>query len=223
MFTNKETKSHLLLFRICIIVIACITLSMGACVKRATQKEKQEISNASAVKPGIKLRQYGFLRYTDLSQCDLSTGCGSEYSLLGEDLSQITPLAGKFSPEHHNLLVEVSGKAGKVNRKYREFLRNSSAGYGIKVKKYRLLSEIPYHQFLIKHAELFTTRTYGCSVLWDKTFGWDVKDNRALLKVKMTNTSSPSDIKPFLQLTYDGITGHLLNQELEPWAAKPCG
>ena len=205
-----------------VILTVLLTVALSSCSMKPKINDSALGAQKELVRPGTKLKQSGFLKFTDTSRCDLSTGCGAEFSLLNASLSEITPLGGKFSIEHHNLLVEVEGKSAKVNKKYMSFLQSSSSGYAINVKRYRLLSKIPYHKFLIEQAELFTQRTYGCSVLWDKSFGWEVVDERALLKVRMTDSLNSSETKSFLELTFDGTTGHLFKQELQPWGSNPC-
>jgi len=206
MITNKSIL-------VCLIITG---LALAACGGR-----NDTLENTSAMRPGIKLDQYGLLRFSPRIPCPFSTGCGPEFSLLSEDLQQITPLTGKLDPAHDGMLVVVQGKSRSIEKKHRDFLRTSSAGYGIKVKRYRIVSAIAYHGFLIEQAEIHTTRKYGCSVLWDKTFSWRIREDRPYLVVKMTNTQAQAP-RPFLELAYDGITGHLMNEVVEPPTLNPC-
>jgi len=167
-------------------------------------------------------RMVGMLHHSPPGECRLAAGCGPEFNLLNERLDRFTPLYGSFEPEHHHLVIEVDGRPTDIRREDREFLGTLAADRAIRSRRYRVLSEIPFHDFLVEQASAFTTRKYGCDLLWDKTFSWRFVDERVHLVVRMTNTMLALDPKPYLELTFDGTTGHFLEEELEPWGINPC-
>jgi hypothetical protein len=155
-------------------------------------------------------------------ECPFADGCGPSFSLLDESLSTWTPLEGRFDPEHHHLVVSVDGRKTSIDREHQRFLGDAAAPHGIKAKRYRLLSSIPYHPFLVEQASAFTTRKYGCELLWDKSYRWQQVGDRVHLIVRMTDTFHAQEPMPFLELTYDGETGHFLEEEMQPWGLNPC-
>ncbi len=164
----------------------------------------------------------GLLNYSDPSKCPFSTGCGSEFSLMNDSLTRFTPLYGRVDAQHKGLVIAVQGKTTQVDKAHREFLRDAGTGHAIKLNRYRLLSKIPYHPFLVEKSTEHTTGKYGCDLLWDKSYRWSKVDDRIHLTVRMTNTFYNADPKPFLELSYDGETGHLLKEDPQPWGIDPC-
>jgi hypothetical protein len=197
-----------------LVLILFLSLVVGACAGRR-----------DAVGPGDFAASgdfIGMLQYSPPGECPYPSGCGPEFSLLDETLSTWTPLQGDVDPAHNQLVIQVDGRTTGIDRDDREFLGSAAAENALKVRRYRLLSEIPYHDFLVAQASEFTTRKYGCELLWDKTFSWRLAEDRVHLIVRMTNTFHRSDTKPFLELSFDGTTGHFLKEDLEPWGINPC-
>lgn len=164
----------------------------------------------------------GMLHYSDSEDCPFESGCGPRFSLLDESLTQWTPLDGRFDSGHHNLVIEVDGRTTSMDRDHLEYFGEAAAPHAIKARRYRLLSAIPYHPFLVEQAGQFTMRKYGCESLWDKSYRWERSGERVHLIVRMTDTFHPDDPKPYLELTYDGESGHFLNEEAQPWGIDPC-
>lgn len=199
-----------------LITTAALALLAAGCANRPDTVRQE------GARIGEKGKFTGMLHHSDPDACQFPGGCGPEFSLLDESLQSWIPLEGRIDSAHHNLVIEVEGKTTGISRDHREFLRESAGSYGIKVRRYRLLSSIPYHGFLVEQAGEFTTRKYGCELLWDKSFGWEAVGGRIHLLVRMTDTFSNRDPKPYLELVFDGETGHFLQENLEPWGTNPC-
>ncbi len=164
----------------------------------------------------------GLLQYSDPENCERSDGCGPEFGIVDSDFSALTPLYGKLKPEHHNLVISVQGRQTSVDRADADFLGGYSAGKAYRVKRYRLLTSIPYHQFLVEQASAYTSGTFGCDLLWDKTFAWRRVNDRVQLLVRMTDTLGNLDPAPYLELAYDGQSGHLVDATVMPEGMNPC-
>ncbi len=166
----------------------------------------------------------GLLHHSVPGGCAKGAYCGPEFSLLNESLDEWAPLEGSLDPAHHGLVVAIDGKIKTTDERDREWFGEAAAPYAIDVRRYRLLSDIPYHDFLVEQASEFTTRKYGCDLLWDKTFRWQLVDGRVHLLVRMTDTQGQSAAAsaPFLELTFDGVTGHFLAEDMQPWGVNPC-
>jgi hypothetical protein len=198
-----------------LLIAVMLSLTVAACSGRGGARD----ASLDATSDGDIV---GVLFHSNPDTCPLPDGCGPEFSLLDENLSLWTPLEGRLDPEHHHLVIAVEGRTRPIAREHVQFLGNLAAPNQVRVKRYRLLSTIPYHRFLVEQASEFTTRKYGCDLLWDKSFRWQRADDRANLIVRMTNTYSNEEPKPYLELTYDGQTGHFLEETLEPWGTNPC-
>ena len=64
-----------------------------------------------------------------------------------------------------------------------------------------------------------------CCTLWVLLFSgftWAQSKGRVYLMVRMTDSFSSSDNKPFLELVYDGKTGELVNAKSQPANLNPC-
>lgn len=164
----------------------------------------------------------GLLHHAEKGNCPSEQYCGPSFSLLNESLDQWTPLEGNIEPAHHHLVVAVDGRQTRIDERDKAWFGTAAASHAIDVKRYRLLSEIPYHPFLVEQASVFTTRKYGCDLLWDKSFRWEVIDGRVHYVVRMTDTFSTAQARPYLELTYDGNTGHFLAEDMSPWGMNPC-
>lgn len=198
-----------------LLLLSTVSLVIAACSGRGGVSDE---SVARTVDGEI----VGLLHYSNPDTCPFPNGCGPKFSLLDETLNVWTPLEGRLDPEHHHLVVAVEGGTRPIAREHREFLKDSAASNQIKVRRYRLMSEIPYHGFLVEQASAFTERKYGCELLWDKSFRWETMNDRANLIVRMTNTFSNEETKPYLELVFDGRTGHFLEEIMQPWGVNPC-
>lgn len=164
----------------------------------------------------------GLLQYADPADCPASRYCGPAFSLLNETLDRWTPLDGDLQAVHHNRVISIDGRVTSIDEEDREWFGDAAAPRAIDVRRYRLLSEIPYHSFLVEQASGFTTQKYGCDLLWDKSFRWQRVDGRIHYVVRMTDTFSDAQPRPYLELTYDGTTGHFLAEDMQPWGMNPC-
>ncbi|KAA3626446.1 MAG: hypothetical protein DWQ08_08330 [Proteobacteria bacterium] len=202
--------------RIRFTLVAAVVLALaGGCSSRSDLVEDEIDAGGKGVFTGL-------LHWSDPDTCPFPAGCGPEFSLIDESFSVWTPLEGDFDPAHHNLVVRVEGKTISVDRDHRAFLKEMAAAHAVKARRYRLLSTIPYHEFLVKQAGDFTSRKYGCELLWDKSFSWREIDGRIHLVVRMTDTLGGREPARYLELSYDGQTGHFLREDMRPWGINPC-
>lgn len=165
----------------------------------------------------------GLLHHADPRYCPQADGCGPEFSLLDESLERWTPLSGDLEAKHAGLVIRVDGKERRIDDDHRAWFGDAAADHAIDVKRYRLLSKIPYHPFLVEQAGDFTEAKYGCELLWDKSFRWREVEDRVELVVTMTGAADADGARPYLALAYDGVSGDFLREELVPWGVNPCG
>ena len=67
-----------------------------------------------------------------------------------------------------------------------------------------------------------TVDQFGCDLLWDKSYSWDIEDDVPLLTVRMTDTYAESP-QPWVELTFNGDSGELHATALNPHNLSPCG
>ena len=163
----------------------------------------------------------GMLLVLDPERCPLVAGCGPQFSLLGRNLKSQVAVQGPILPEHNNLIVTVIGKPSRLP----DDLRGKS-GYErisaiLSIKKYRLRSTIPYYPFLVEQATVHTTEEFGCDLLWDKSYSWNIEDNVPSLSVRMTNTFAPQP-QPWVELSFNGDSGELTGVKTDPTQLNPC-
>jgi hypothetical protein len=213
-----------------ILPVIALSLLLGGCglKDRMFNKDDEAAIEATAQAPQVdeqgsetKTELTGMLLVLEPEKCPLVEGCGPHFSLLGRELKSQIAIEGDIMPEHRNLILSVIGSPAPLPTEY-----VGQSGYerisGImKVKKYRLRSSLPYHGFLVEQATEYTTRTFGCDLLWDKSFSWTIEDDVAHLIVRMTDTFS-ADPQPWVQLAYNGSTGDLIDATVQPEGVQPC-
>ena len=202
-----------LYFRWLLVFILATTLA--ACGGRKSKQTGVDASRSSVE------RTVGLLQYSDPKLCQNKDGCGPEFSLINDDFSAITAIYGKLNSSHHNLVVLVEGKQVNIKKSDARYLADMSNG-AIKMKRYRILTTRPYYPFLPDAAAKYTTKKYGCELLWDKTYSWRDSKNQTLLLVRMTNTFSPQAEKPYMELAFDGSTGKFVEERANPAGVNPC-
>jgi hypothetical protein len=180
--------------------------------KKASVKPTEKVIKGSVI---------GLLHYSDTDSCQYEAGCGPQFSILNESFNKFTATYGDLDPDHHHLLIQIQGKSTRLNKEDARLLGDMENG-AVKVKRYRLLTKIPYYPFLPDKAQQYTRGKYGCELLWDKTYSWQLVEGRARLNVRMTNTFSSAETKPFLELQFDGNTGHMLQEISHPQGTNPC-
>ncbi|GJL80909.1 MAG: hypothetical protein DHS20C01_05430 [marine bacterium B5-7] len=188
-------------------------LSLIACAGQGDRVSNQELDDGQFV---------GMLHHSVPGECLSHDGCGPTFSLLDETLSRFTPLYGEADPKHDGLVIMADGDITRINKADARSLGDAAAARAIKMKRYRLLSKIPYHDFLVQQAGEYTINTYGCDLLWDKTFSWRYEDKQVHLQVRMTDTFSTMQPNPYVELSFDGTTGDLIGSALSPSDANPC-
>ena len=197
------------------VLVAVVTvLLLAAC----SGKKEQVASERTFSKLDSAI---GLLHYSDTDKCRDEAGCGPEFSLVNVDFNRYTAVYGKLDPNHHYRLVYVEGKPARIKKEDAQYLGAMSGG-AMKMKRYRLLSKLPYRPFLPEQAAKFTKGKYGCELLWDKTYSWQVTETRTRLIVRMSDTFAQTESKPYVELHFDGNTGHLLEEILETGGRNPC-
>ena len=163
----------------------------------------------------------GMLLVINPDDCPLASGCGPQFSLLGRNLTTQVAIQGDIDPAHDKLILSIVGDPSSLpdDLKTKSGYENVSAQ--VNVEKYRLRSSIPYHPFLADEAENYASDSFGCDLLWDKSFSWSIANDVPLLNVKMTNTLSPEP-QPWIELTYNGNNGQLIDSAVQPPDVNPC-
>ncbi len=158
----------------------------------------------------------GMLLVMDPEKCGMPRGCGPKYTLLDPTLSQRVPLLGNIRDEHAQFIVTVKGRWTTPADTQQE-------GYerAIKVEEYRLRSSLKYREFLLERAARHTERNYGCTLLWDTSFAWQIDEPKAYLIVRMTDVLEGRN-QPYLELWYDAENGEIVREAKDPADLDPC-
>lgn len=157
----------------------------------------------------------GMLSVADPQECRVPSGCGPKYTLLDPTLSQRVALLGNIRDEHAQLIVTVKGRWSTPSEMQQGYER------AIKVNKYRLRSSIKYRAFLLEQAARHTQRNYGCTLLWDTSFAWQIDEPKAYLIVRMTDMLEGRK-QPYLELWYDAENGEIVREAKNPGDLDPC-
>ena len=155
-------------------------------------------------------------------QCEGDVDCNPRYSLRDSRFIKSTPLFGDINEKHAQLIITVRGWRNKLTDAEMQTMGHTRSANAIAVKSYRVHSKIMYHAFLIEHARQFTKQTYGCDLLWDKSFGWKLIDSIPYLVVRMTDFDSSATNKPYIELWYDGNSGEMMREHKSSTALDPC-
>ena len=195
-----------------------LTLLLASC----GLMDRQTNSDEEGSPPSGKTELTGMLVIVDPEKCPLVEGCGPQFSLLGRKLDTRVALTGPIMPEHENLIISVVGRASELPADLAGKSGYETVSAAVKVKKYRLRSNIPYFPFLVEKASEVTIDQFGCDLLWDKTYSWTVENDEPLLSVRMTNTYADAP-QPWVELTFNGNSGELHATALNPHNLAPCG
>lgn len=184
----------------------CASLIVAGCARMGVSRDRD---SADAI------TRSGMLSVADPKGCRMPRGCGPKYTLLDPALSQRVPLLGDIRDEHAQLIVTVKGRWATP--------ADTPQGYerAIKVKKYRLRSSIKYRAFLLEQAARHTQRNYGCTLLWDTSFAWQIDEPKAYLIVRMTDMLEGRN-QPYLELWYDAENGEIVREAKNPGNLDPC-
>ncbi|MDH3378536.1 MAG: hypothetical protein OEQ39_16475 [Gammaproteobacteria bacterium] len=193
-----------------------ITLSVAACsmVERVT--DPKEFSGSA------DLQKTGMLIVSRPIHCESDVACSPRYSLRDSRFIKSTPLLGEIDEEHAQLVITVRGWRKKLTNAEMQTMGHTGSPSAIAVKSYRVHTKIKYHAFLIEQARQFIKKTYGCGLLWDKSFGWKLIDTIPYLVVRMTDTQSNATNKPYIELWYDGSSGEMMREHKSPAILDPC-
>jgi len=166
---------------------------------------------------------YGIL--TVVTDCMIPEGCGPKYKLWDSEMKSYTPLLGDIKESHSELVIQVIGKETALPKSEYNDMNYRGPTNAIDVSSYKTLSKIAYHEYLKDKAGEYTLENYPCLASkeyntiftsWNKGFGWEVQDDKTILKVRMTNTFSDNEPQPFYELWYDGNTGAFIKEIKEP-------
>ena len=163
----------------------------------------------------------GMLLVLDPEKCPLAKGCGPAFNLLGRNLQSQVAITGDISPDHHGLIISVIGTPSPLPSDLIDQSGYEKIQAMIEVSEYRLRSSIPYHGFLVEQASVYTTQSFGCDLLWDKSFQWSIEDGIPELSVRMTDTFNLQP-QPWVELIYNGNNGALIRKKTNPKDLNPC-
>lgn len=196
----KTSFSRMIFF----IIIAILVSAVGYVVLA-----KKQILNSSSY--------IGVL--ASASNCAIPEGCGPKYKLFDSDLQSYTPLLGSIKESDSGLIIKVTGNKTALPRSEYKDMNYRGPTEAIQVSSYSVVSKIPYHDFLVDKAGEYTMQKYPClahtvygrvGTNYDKTFSWELLGNTPALKVKM------SGAKGLYELWYDGNSGNLIKEVIEP-------
>ncbi len=168
------------------------------------------------------------------TECDIPEGCGPKYQLWDSQFENFVPLLGNFTNDESEHIVLVKGVNTTLPTSEYGKLGYQGPKEAVKVSSYSVLSKVQYHGFLVNEAGKYTAKKYPCLAFrneytsgafftkWNKAFTWEVHDNSAILKVRMTNTSSSETPQPFYELWYDGSSGFFIKEIKYPDNADFC-
>ena len=163
----------------------------------------------------------GMLLVLDPAKCPIAAGCGPQFSLLGQNLTTQVAVNGDIDPAHAGLILSVEGNTSTLPSGLSDQSGYERINTVADVKQYRVLSSIPYHAYLAEAATEYTTENFGCVLLWDKLYSWDFTRGGTQLIVRMTDTYA-SGFEPWIELSYDGLTGELIQAAAHPVVENPC-
>lgn len=168
---------------------------------------------------------------TVVEDCIIPEGCGPTYKLWNTDLKTFTPLLGDLEFEDNGFIVGVQGAQTILPESEYRDLNYRGPTVAIAVSSYTKLNTLKYHKFLLAKANDYTKKNYPCMIVeplpgvwgtkWDKSFAWEV-DDRAILKVRMTDHLSGRQSAPFYELWYDGDTGEFIQEISDFQEINPC-
>ena len=199
-----------------VLLVAIVTVSLSACTVL------DRIPNPKDMMRRNNIEQTGMLVVTDPADCEIVEGCGPRYTLRSSDFSKRTALFGDIQDDHAQHIVTVRGKRKILSESEQQQMNYHGGPEAINVNSYRVHAKIKYHRFLVEQAQLYTEDTYGCSLLWDKSFAWKLIDDVPYLIVRMTDTFSNKSYKPFVELWYNGKTGDLSRENKSSADLDPC-
>ncbi len=171
------------------------------------------------VGPGRPLvRLTGMLAVTHLGIH--SSGYGPTYMLWNKDFTTSVPLLGAIRDDDDQLLISVVGSwADSTSPMWHD---NSGSGRVFEVSHYDVKSRVHYHDFLVPAASKSARELYGCSVSWNKTFGWEEESGAPLIRVRMTDTFSPETPRPYIQFEFDAMNGGFFGVSDNLEGRNPC-
>ena len=159
---------------------------------------------------------------TVVTSCASPEGCGPTYKLRDSNMETYIPLLGDINDENDQLIISVVGRWTELPEDEYHDINYDGPTVAIAVDAYAVLSRIKYHDFLVPEAREYAIRQYGCFIPWNKTFSWEMKNQRPILKVRMTETSSEETPQPFIELWYDGNTGAFIKEINNLSGYNPC-
>jgi hypothetical protein len=150
-------------------------------------------------------------------------------------LQAYTPLIGQINEEDWDRLIGVRGKVVALPQS--EYGVNPPEGYtgprrAILVESYEVLGSIRYHDYLVHSAGEYVKEKYPCLAIEEtagriftkgnKEMGWQMEGSRAVLVVRMVDTSRPLGEQPYLELRYDADAGEFVRELTYPKDYRPC-
>jgi hypothetical protein len=171
------------------------------------------------VGPGRPLvRLTGMLAVTHLGIS--SSGYGPTYVLWNKDFTIAVPLLGAIRDDDDQLLISVVGSWADSTSPMSD--DNFGSGRVFEASHYDVKSRVHYHDFLVPAASNCARQLYGCSVPWNKTFGWDEGSGAPVIQVRMTDTFSSETPRPYIQFEFDAMNGGFLEVSDNLEGRDPC-
>lgn len=90
------------------------------------------------------------------------------------------------------------------------------------VKGYKILSKVPYHDFLRDEKGRYTEAEYGCKIRWNATFGWEYTNDQPIIKARMFDTKEGENEGTFIELWYNGNDSEFIKEENNLGFKNPC-
>ena len=164
----------------------------------------------------------GMLSVIDPAACGIPEGCGPKYRIWDQELKSFMPLLGPINDSHHQLIISVRGQVVPLPPEQAIGFNYTGPFEAILAEDYVVHSSIPYHDYLVPAARTHAEAIYGCFIPWNKTFGWSLDAGVPEIWVRMTHTLSNDTPLPFVQFTFDGRAGALLETIDNLSGESPC-
>jgi hypothetical protein len=164
----------------------------------------------------------GMLVVVSADECPAAQGCGPELLLMNEAFDTTVPLLGEIDPSLEGQLVTVHGRLAALPVDLIDTPAYRGPDNGIRVRAYEVVSSLKYRSFLVGAARDYTESRYGCDLLWDKSFRWELADSKPHLIVRMTDVLSGRAQAPYLELRFDANSGDFIGEKSEPPGLDPC-
>ena len=155
--------------------------------------------------------------------------CVRVTTIRGINFRYFIPLFGNIKLEDDEKLIKAFGKIIETPKGTIPTVDYSgeNPSISLNVSNYDIISNLPYHSFLISNSTKYISENFGCEFSHDKNIGWTIDNNTAYLVVRWTsfpyNETSQHYIKSdqYIELYYD-IYGNIAKIDDEMNGYNPC-